>query len=81
MVWSVTRIGTEWAARFFSMAQEIIDSRFSRRQHGQPGYMLFADRRMIQQPHVSRQDKRGRLPVALFPIVNRKCCTRETSPF
>jgi mannose/cellobiose epimerase-like protein (N-acyl-D-glucosamine 2-epimerase family) len=46
----------EWAARFFGMAQDVIDRKFSRRQHGQPGYMLFADRRMTQQHHVARQD-------------------------
>jgi N-acylglucosamine 2-epimerase len=50
------RTGSEWAARFFGMAQEVIDSKFSRKRFGQPGYMLFADRTMIQQPHVSRQD-------------------------
>jgi mannose/cellobiose epimerase-like protein (N-acyl-D-glucosamine 2-epimerase family) len=50
------RTRAEWAARFFAMAQHVIDSKFSRRQHGQPGYMLFADRRMTQQPHVARQD-------------------------
>jgi N-acylglucosamine 2-epimerase len=46
----------EWAARFFGLAQEVIDTKFSRRQHGQPGYMLFGDRRMTPQPHVARQD-------------------------
>ncbi len=50
------RTGVEWAARFFGMAQEVIDQRFSRKKQGQPGYMLFADRRMTQQPHVARQD-------------------------
>lgn len=50
------RTDSEWAARFFGMAQQVIDDRFSRKQFGQPGYMLFADRRMIQQAHVSRQD-------------------------
>ncbi len=50
------RTRAEWAARFFGMAQEIIDQKFSRRKYGQPGYMLFADRRMTQQPHVARQD-------------------------
>jgi N-acylglucosamine 2-epimerase len=50
------RMGSEWAARFFGMAQQVIDHKFSRKKYGQPGYMLFADRRMIQQPHVSRQD-------------------------
>jgi N-acylglucosamine 2-epimerase len=50
------RTGAEWAARFFGMAQAVVDERFSRKKHGQPGCMLFAGRRMIQQPHVSRQD-------------------------
>jgi hypothetical protein len=38
------------------MAQNVIDEKFSRKRFGQPGYMLFADRRMVQQPHVRRQD-------------------------
>jgi len=50
------RTGAEWASRFFGMAQEVIDNRFSRKKQGQPGFMLFADRQMIQQPHVARQD-------------------------
>ncbi|NWG12424.1 MAG: AGE family epimerase/isomerase [Acidobacteria bacterium] len=50
------RTRAEWAARFFGMAQEVIDRRFSRRSYGQPGYMLFADRRMTPQAHVARQD-------------------------
>jgi len=50
------RTGAEWAARFFGMAQEVIDGKFSRKKYGQPGYMLFAGRKMIQQPHVARQD-------------------------
>ncbi len=50
------RTGAEWAERFFGMAQDVIDAKFSRKRFGQPGYMLFADRRMVQQPHVSRQD-------------------------
>ena len=50
------RTRAEWAARFLSMAQEAIDEKFSRKQQGQPGHMLFADRRMTPQPHVSRQD-------------------------
>ena len=50
------RTGAEWAERFFGMAQSVIDEKFSRKRFGQPGYMLFADRRMVQQPHVRRQD-------------------------
>ena len=50
------RTGAEWASRFYGMAQEVIDSKFSRKKYGQPGYMLFGDRRMTPQPHVARQD-------------------------
>jgi mannose/cellobiose epimerase-like protein (N-acyl-D-glucosamine 2-epimerase family) len=50
------RTGAEWAARFFGMAQDVIDRKFSMKQHGLPGYMLFGHRRMTHQPHVARQD-------------------------
>jgi N-acylglucosamine 2-epimerase len=50
------RTGAEWAARFFGMAQEAIDSKFSRSRFGQPGFMLFSGRTMNQQEHVARQD-------------------------
>jgi N-acylglucosamine 2-epimerase len=50
------RTDAEWASRFFDMALEAIDSKFSRKRQGQPGFMLFADRQMVQQPHVARQD-------------------------
>lgn len=50
------RTRAEWASRWFGRAQEIIDTKYSRKAYGQPGYMLFADRRMRPQPHVSRQD-------------------------
>ena len=50
------RTGAEWAARFFGMAQDVIDQKFSMKKHGLPGYMLFGDRRMTYRPHVARQD-------------------------
>ena len=50
------RTGAEWASRFFGMAQDVIDRKFSMKQHGLPGYMLFGDRRMTFHPHVARQD-------------------------
>lgn len=50
------RTNEEWAARYFGMAQKVIDEKFSQKEHGNPGYMLFADRRMTWQPHVFRQD-------------------------
>jgi N-acylglucosamine 2-epimerase len=63
------RTSAEWASRFFGMAQEVIDSKFSRRKYAQPGYMLFADRRMIQQPHVARQDNYHPLRQLMFNII------------
>jgi N-acylglucosamine 2-epimerase len=48
--------GAEWAARYFDLAQQAIDEKYSMRKHGQPGYMLFADRRMTCVPHAARQD-------------------------
>ena len=48
--------GAEWAARYFGLAQQLIDEKYSMRRHGQPGYMLFADRRMTFVPHTARQD-------------------------
>jgi len=50
------RTGAEWTARFFGMAQDVIDQKFSMKKHGLPGYMLFGDRRMTYRPHVARQD-------------------------
>lgn len=50
------RTRAEWAARFFGMAQQVIDERFSRKKFGQPGFMLFGDRRMTSHPHTARQD-------------------------
>jgi N-acylglucosamine 2-epimerase len=50
------RTGAEWASRFFAMAQNVIDQKFSKRKYGHSGYMLFGDRRMTHQPHVARQD-------------------------
>lgn len=50
------RTGAEWAGRFFKMAQDTIDAKFSMKPRGLPGYMLFGDRRMTYHPHVARQD-------------------------
>ena len=46
----------EWASRYFGLAQQVIDEKYSMKKHGQPGYMLFADRRMTYVPHTARQD-------------------------
>ncbi len=50
------RTGADWAARYFGLAQQVIDEKFSMRRRGLPGYMLFADREMTAQEHVARQD-------------------------
>ncbi len=52
----VERTGAEWAARYFELAQQVIDEKYSMKRYGQPGYMLFADRRMTRVPHSGRQD-------------------------
>lgn len=52
----VERTGAEWAARYFEMAQRVIDEKYSMKRFGKPGYMLFADRKMTHQPKAARQD-------------------------
>jgi N-acylglucosamine 2-epimerase len=46
----------EWAVRYFELAQQVIDEKYSQKKRGLPGYMLFADRRMTPVPHTARQD-------------------------
>lgn len=53
-VWE--RTGEEWAARYFNLAQEVADEKFSLRGHGFPLYMLFSDRQIRFQPATNRQD-------------------------
>jgi hypothetical protein len=51
------RTHAEWAARYFEMAFNIINEKFSQKNRGYPaGYVLFADRRITPQPHSGRQD-------------------------
>ena len=51
------RTHAEWAARYFEMAFNIINEKFSQKNRGYPaGYILFADRRITPQPHAGRQD-------------------------
>ena len=51
------RTRAEWAARYFEMAFNIINEKFSQRNRGYPaGYILFTDRRITSPPHVGRQD-------------------------
>jgi N-acylglucosamine 2-epimerase len=48
--------GTDWAARYFDMAQEFLDHRMSLNKYGHPLHMLFTDRQATYQPHSSRQE-------------------------
>ena len=52
----IEQTGAEWAVRYFNLAQQLIDEKFSMKKRGLPGYMLFADRRMTYLPHTARQD-------------------------
>jgi len=47
----------EWAARYFDLAFNVINEKFSQKKRGFPaGYVLFTDRRITPQLHVGRQD-------------------------
>lgn len=51
------RTRADWAARYFELAFQIIDRKFSQKERGYPAaFILFADRRITPQPHVGRQD-------------------------
>lgn len=48
--------GSEWAVRYFDLAQEAFDKKFSLKQHGFPLFLIFADRKITFQPHSVRQE-------------------------
>lgn len=50
------RRGDRWAGDFFDMMYSLVEQKYSQRKRGLQGYMLFGDRRMNFQEHVSRQD-------------------------
>jgi mannose/cellobiose epimerase-like protein (N-acyl-D-glucosamine 2-epimerase family) len=52
----VEQTGAEWAAQYFDLALRIIDEKYSMKDRGLPGYVLFTDRRMTRAPHTARQD-------------------------
>ncbi|MGE0131770.1 MAG: AGE family epimerase/isomerase [Blastocatellales bacterium] len=56
----------EWAARYFDLAQEFIDSKLSMKKHGHPLHLLFADRQITHQPHISRQDNYHHFRMLMF---------------
>lgn len=64
------RTRAEWAARYFDLALNIINERFSQKKRGfSAGYILFADRRITPQPHVGRQDNYHPLRQLIFNIL------------
>jgi mannose/cellobiose epimerase-like protein (N-acyl-D-glucosamine 2-epimerase family) len=50
------RTGAEWAARYFLLAQDTREQKFSLRPRGYPLYLLFTDRRFSFQSRTFRQD-------------------------
>lgn len=50
------RLKPDWAAKYFSLAQDVVDRNFSRRAHGQASYVLASDRKMNLVPKSVRQD-------------------------
>jgi hypothetical protein len=64
------RSRAEWAARYFGLAFDVINEKFSQRNRGFPaGYILFADRRITPQLHVGRQDNYHPLRQLMFNIL------------
>ena len=63
------RTGAEWAARYFELAYEVVNEKFSQKKRGYAGYMLFADRQITFQPHVARQDNYHPLRQLMFNIM------------
>ena len=45
-----------WAARYFSRAKTVCDTKLSLRPHGYPLHLLFTDRIFTYQPHTMRKD-------------------------
>ena len=45
-----------WAARYFRLARDVVDRKFSRHRQGQATYVLAADRKMERNPTGTRQD-------------------------
>ena len=52
----IERRGPEWAIRYFDLAQDAFDKKFSLRRHGFPLFQIFGDRRVTFQPHSVRQE-------------------------
>ena len=48
--------GSEWAVRYFNLAQDTFDKKMSLKSRGLPLFTGFAERQMAFQPHVVRQE-------------------------
>ena len=77
--------GDAWAADYFIRAQQLIDEKFSmKHKHGEPTYVLFADRRITPPECSVRQDNYHRLrALALNLLTLDRMITaqsRETGP-
>ena len=71
----------EWAARYFEMAFDVINEKFSQKTRGYPaGYVLFADRRITSQPHVGRQDNYHPLRQLMLNILTLDKMMRPAGP-
>ncbi len=46
----------EWAVRYFGLAQDTFDKKFSLKRYRFPLFMIFTDRQMTFQPHSVRQE-------------------------
>jgi mannose/cellobiose epimerase-like protein (N-acyl-D-glucosamine 2-epimerase family) len=64
------RTREEWAARYFDLAFQVINQKFSQKSRGYPaGYVLFTDRRITAPAHVARQDNYHPLRQLMFNIL------------
>lgn len=77
------RTGAEWAARYFRMAHDLIEEKFSQKKRGHPaGRMQFTDRQMTWQPHVQRQDNYHSLRQLMLNILALdRMIARDAAPF
>ena len=59
----------EWAARYFTLAQEFIDTRLALKKHGYPLHLLFTDRQATFQLHASRQENYHHFRTLMFNLL------------
>jgi mannose/cellobiose epimerase-like protein (N-acyl-D-glucosamine 2-epimerase family) len=69
--------GSEWAVRYFNLAQETFDKKMSLKQHGLPLFLVYADRRMTFQPHAVRQENYHRPRQYMLNLLSLERMTRR----